>query len=93
MKNPFQKNDHKLLLAGVLFGSIAAGAAAYFFRDEIAGYLDGIFAKEREPEDDEKEHGYLHHRSKAPKTDREALKKHVILHEAGQSGHEEGQKG
>ncbi|WP_162996879.1 hypothetical protein [Mucilaginibacter kameinonensis] len=92
MKNPFQKNDHKLLLAVVLFGSIAAGAAAYFFRDEIAGYFDGVFTKEPDNEDHGNEQGYLHHRDKGPKTDREALIKNEILHESGRSSHEDVQQ-
>jgi len=90
MKNPFEKNDHKALIAGVIFGSVAAGAAAYLFltksgaavRQEITGHFNRVLAAftggEQEPAEDHS-WDYLQHPAKKPKTDREALLKHEII--------------
>jgi gas vesicle protein len=97
MKNPFEKNDHKVLIAGIIIGSVAAGAAAYLFltetgssvRQEIAGHFgrirDAFMGNEPELVVDH-EPEYLQHPKKKAKTDREALLKHVIL---GGEHHEE----
>jgi hypothetical protein len=90
MKNPFEKNDHKVLIAGVIIGSVAAGAAAYLFltrsgaavREEIVGHFNRVLAAfsgsdDQSAEDHAKD--YLQHPVKKPKTDREALLKHEIL--------------
>lgn len=91
MKNPFEKNDHRILIGGVIAGSVIAGAATYLFltetgssvRRQIADRLsrmkESIFGEtapivEEVPE-------YLQKTHKAPKTNREALKKNEILHE------------
>jgi gas vesicle protein len=50
MKNPFEKNDHKVLIAGVIIGSVVVGAAAYLFltetganvRRELTGHLNRV---------------------------------------------------
>lgn len=73
-------NDHKLLIAGLLIGVAAAGAAVYFFRDELAGLTGSFLGKAPETEICDDPQAYLHHSSKAPKTDREKLIKHEILH-------------
>ncbi|HEY9000989.1 MAG TPA: YtxH domain-containing protein [Mucilaginibacter sp.] len=92
MKNPFERNDHRVLIGGVIAGSVIAGAAAYLFltetgstiRRDVADRLDRLKQKffgngtqpvvEGVPE-------YMQKPHKAPKTDREELKKNEILHE------------
>ncbi|MDB5144557.1 MAG: hypothetical protein JWQ66_3270 [Mucilaginibacter sp.] len=89
MKNPFEKNDHKLLIAGIVIGSAAAGAVAYLFLTEtgsqVRQQLTGHFGRMRdaflgnrseEPQSDSQ--AYLKHKGKEPKTDREALLKGEI---------------
>ncbi|TSJ36344.1 hypothetical protein FO440_22835 [Mucilaginibacter corticis] len=39
MKNPLEKNDHKILIAGVIIGAVAAGAAAYLLLTEDGAEL------------------------------------------------------
>jgi gas vesicle protein len=90
MKNPFEKNDHKVLIAGIVIGSIAAGAAAYLFltdtgttvRQQLSGHFNRIrnafIGVEPEPVADHSM-DYLQPKMKKPKTDREALLKHEIL--------------
>ncbi|MBV8389934.1 MAG: hypothetical protein JO080_09070 [Mucilaginibacter sp.] len=102
MKNPFEKSDHKVLIAGVIFGSLAAGAAAYLFltksggavRQEIAGHFNRLLTAftggEQEPAEDHTR-DYLQHPVKKPKTDREALLKHEII--GGGHPEHEGEKG
>ena len=92
MKNPFERNDHRILIGGVIAGSVIAGAAAYLFltetggsiRREIADRLDrmkqSIFGGGVEPIVEETPE-YLQKPHKAPKTDRGPLKKNEILHE------------
>lgn len=96
MKNPFEKNDHKILIAGILFGSAVAGAVAYLFltrtgsqlRKQLTGHLgrmrDSFLGIEPQDEPAEQTPAYLKNKVKPPKTDREKLEKHEILHE--QSG-------
>lgn len=99
MKNPFEKNDHKVLIAGIIIGSAVAGAAAYLFltktgasvRQQLAGHFDrmkdAFMGGEPEPEE-EAVPEYLQQKTKKPKTDREALVKNEILgdeHHAGQN--------
>ncbi len=52
MKNPFEKNDHKVLIAGILIGTVVAGATAYLFLTEtgteVRGQLAGHFGRLRE---------------------------------------------
>ena len=105
MKNPFEKNDHKLLIGGIVLGSIAAGAVAYLFltetgsqvRKELAGHfnrmLDTFLGNTPEEQVPESEPAYLRHRGKAPKTDREELKKHATPHDHGsQDSHHESEQ-
>lgn len=92
MKNPFEKNDHRILIGGVIAGSVIAGAAAYLFlteagssvRRQVADRLDrmkeSIFGPDAEPIVEEVPE-YLQKPHKAPKTNREALKKNEISHE------------
>jgi len=51
MKNPFEKNDHKVLIAGIVIGSVVIGAAAYLFLTEtgasVRGELAGHFNRMR----------------------------------------------
>ncbi len=39
MKNPFENNDHKVLIAGIIVGSVLVGAAAYLFLTETGGNI------------------------------------------------------
>ena len=101
MKNPFEKNDHRILIGGAIAGSVIAGAAAYLFltetgsavRRQVAGSLDrmkeSIFGRRAEPIVEEAPE-YLQKPHKAPKTNREALKKSEILHEKNPNDTAEG---
>jgi hypothetical protein len=101
MKNPFEKNDHRVLIGGVIAGSVIAGAAAYLFltetgssvRRQAADKLDrmkqSIFGRGAEPIVEEVPE-YLQKPHKAPKTNREALKKNEILHEQNPGDSAEG---
>lgn len=92
MKNPFERNDHRILIGGVIAGSVIAGAAAYLFltetgssvRRQLAGRFDdlkqSIFGGGSEPIV-EAVPEYMQKPHKAPKTNRAALKKNEILHE------------
>ena len=87
------------MIAGIVIGAVAAGAAAYLLltekgaelRSEIGAQLDKLLGREPTLSADTHEdpQAYLHHKSKAPKTDRDALKKHDILHEGGHEEHPE----
>lgn len=91
MKNPFEKNDHKVLIAGILIGSIAAGAAAYLFltepgsqvRAQLAGHLgrirDAFIGAQSAEAANEGTPGTPAHTDKAPKPKREALKKQQVM--------------
>jgi gas vesicle protein len=91
MKNPFERNDHRVLIGGVIAGSVIAGAAAYLFltetgssvRRQVVDRFDrmkqSIFGNGAEPIV-EAVPEYMQKPSKAPKTDRQALKKNEILH-------------
>ena len=101
MKNPFEKNDHRILIGGVIAGSVIAGAAAYLFltetgtsvRRQVADRLkrlkQSIFDRAAEPIV-EKAPEYLQRPHKTPKTDQEALKKNEILHEENPDNAAEG---
>lgn len=100
MKNPFEKENHTSLIAGLIIGTAAAGTAAYLIftgkgasiRQEISSSFDRIrntLMGITEPEPDNHTMAYLHKPHKAPKTDREALLKHHILTEHGDSGSSE----
>lgn len=101
MKNPFERNDHRILIGGVIAGSVIAGAAAYLFltetgtsvRRQVADRLDrlkqSIFGNEVEPVVEQVPE-YLQKPRKAPKADRDALKKNEILHEENPGDTSEG---
>ena len=90
MKNPFEKEKHTGLIAGLIIGSVAAATVSYLMltgkgavirkdlADTFARLQDTIFGT-REPEEEE-DHSmdYLQKPHKAPKTDRAALLKHQI---------------
>ena len=91
MKNPFEKNDHKVLITGIIIGSALAGAAAYLFltdtgttvRQELSGHInrirDAVMGVKPVPAEDRHAADYVHHEHlKQPKTDRATLKTHVI---------------
>lgn len=101
MKNPFERNDNRILIGGAIAGSIIAGAAAYLFltetgtsvRRQVADRVDrlkqSIFGNGVEPIVEEVPE-YLRKSRRASRTDREALKKNEILHEEnpGDTGEE-----
>ncbi|MFD0750537.1 hypothetical protein ACFQZS_10310 [Mucilaginibacter calamicampi] len=87
MKNPFKKKSNTLLIAGIAIGAAAASLAYLFLtesgtavRQQLAGYFDRDVDESDEDEDPQ---DYLHHTAKAPKTDREALLRHEVLHNNG----------
>lgn len=84
MKNPFKKKNNTLLIAGIAIGAAAASLAYLFLTESgtaVRQQLAGYFGKdETDDNDDEDPQAYMHHPGKAPKTDREALLKHEILH-------------
>lgn len=102
MKNPFQKDDNKLLIAGITVGSLAAGATAYLLMtergkqirtqlaDKFGHMYTNFFGNRNSEAHTEETPAYMQHKGKAPKTDREKLLKHEILHEPGQEGPAEG---
>ena len=90
MKNPFKKSDNTLLIAGIALGAAAVSVAYLFLtksgadvRQLLSGYLRRGSDTDGEQETDPQ--AYLHHTTKAPKTDREALLKHELLHNTGDS--------
>ena len=101
MRNPFQKNDHRGLIAGLLIGSAVAGAAAYLLftqdgselRRELVSQFNklkaSLLGNDDEDEQPEPQPEYLQHRHKAPKTDREALLHNEILHTGEHKEHHE----
>ena len=100
MKNPFEKNDHKTLVAGIIIGSAVAGVAAYLYltetgksvRREVGGHFsrmrDAFIGAEPEPEPEHVQ-DYLQHKKKKPKTDRDALLKHEITGSDAHKHHED----
>jgi len=84
MKNPFKKKDNTLLIAGIAIGAAAASLAYLFLTESgsaVRQQFAGLFGRERDELDEEQDpQAYMHHPGKAPKTDREALLKHEILH-------------
>ena len=104
MKNPFERNDHSVLIGGVIAGSVIAGAAAYLFlteagssvRRQVADRVDrlrlSIFGNGAQPIV-EAVPEYMQKPHKAPKTNRTELKKNEILHEENPGDTTEGQPG
>jgi hypothetical protein len=92
MKNPFERNDHRILIGGAIAGSVIAGAAIYLFltetgtsvRRRVADRFDrmkeSIFGRDVEPIVEEVPE-YLQKPRKQSKTDRQGLKKNEILNE------------
>jgi len=84
MKNPFKKKSNTLLIAGIAIGAAAASLAYLFLTESgtaVRQQLAGYFGQEEEESDEEQDpQAYMHHPGKAPKTDREALLKHELLH-------------
>ena len=93
MKNPLVKQDNSLLFAGIAIGTLAAGAITYvllsdnasgirtFVTDQLSSLIDKISGsgKEEEEAEEHSSHEYNHPKHKAPKTDREALLKDMII--------------
>jgi hypothetical protein len=91
MKNPFIKEEHNGLIAGLIIGSVAAATVSYLMltgkgavirkdlSDAFGRIQDTIFGSQQQ-EEQEEDHSkdYLQKPHKAPKTDREALLKHQI---------------
>jgi len=87
MKNPFKKKDKTLLIAGIAIGAAAASLAYLFLTESgtaVRRQLAGYFGKDEDGDQEEPDpQAYLHHPTKAPKTDRDALLKHEVLHNTG----------
>jgi hypothetical protein len=94
MKNPFVKERHNGLIAGLIIGSVAAGVVSYLMLtgkgaairqdlcDTFARLQNTVFGT-HEQEDDDHAVDYLQKPHKAPKTDREALLHNQILTDHG----------
>lgn len=89
MKNPLQRNNHTLLIAGIAAGTIAAGAAAAYlflsesgseFRERLTSQLGNWFSGKNEQSAQYATPAYLQHKGAQPKTDREQLQRGDILH-------------
>lgn len=89
MKNPFQHNNHNLLIAGIAVGTAAAGAAAAYlflsesgseFRKRFSSQMGNWFSRSNEQPADHETPAYLQHKGAQPKTDREQLQHGTILH-------------
>lgn len=80
MKNLFEKKTRMPLILGLALGAAAACAAVYFFRDELGELIDRFLDEDQRTGHAPDTQAYLHHEQKAPKTDREALRHHDILH-------------
>jgi hypothetical protein len=93
MKNPFEKESHSALIAGMVIGSAAAATAAYLLLTENGGAVrrriierllalrNSLMAVPAEEVPNEHANDYMHPKMKAPKTDREELLHHEIIHE------------
>jgi len=91
MKNPFEKNDHKVLIAGIVIGSVLVGAAAYLFltetgaqvRQQLTGHVDrmrdAFLGTQPEEEAAPAEPEPLLHKGKAPKTNKEKVAKDELV--------------
>jgi hypothetical protein len=101
MRNPFEKERHTGLIAGLIIGSVAAATVSYLMltgkgavirkdlADTFARLQNTVFGTQEQEEEEDHSTDYLQKPRKAPKTDREALLKHEIL--ADDSGaHTEG---
>jgi gas vesicle protein len=96
MKNPFVKERHNGLIAGLILGSVAAAAVTYLLvtekgaslRQDLADSFSRLHntvfgGQEQEQEVENNAHDYLEKPHKAPKTDREALLHNQILSHTG----------
>jgi hypothetical protein len=91
MKNPFERRDNTVLVASVVVGSVAVGAATYFLlteagskiRERFTNQFNSLRTRFAGGGDIEQhahpEAAYIHKRKKSPKTDREALLKHEVI--------------
>jgi gas vesicle protein len=87
MKNPLQRNNHTLLIAGIAVGAAAAGAAAYLFlsesgerfREQLTSHLANWFSRKEEQSSQHETPAYLQNKGARPKTDREQLQHGDIL--------------
>ena len=92
MKNPFERRDNTVLVASVVVGSVAVGAATYWLlteagtkvRERLTTQFNSLrsrFSSNNQQDEVQPEITYIHKRKKTPKTDREALLHHEILTE------------
>jgi hypothetical protein len=89
MKNPFEKEDNSVLIASIVIGSVAAAGVTYLLltetgarvREELAKQVDRLRNLITGAEEPHEEHviDYIHKRTKAPKSDREAILKHGVI--------------
>lgn len=99
MKNSFQKNDHKLLIAGIAVGTVAIGATAYLLltetgaelRERVTNQFNTWFGRQQQEAAVPETPAYMQHKGARPKTDREHLIKGDILHHEGENPSEEQQ--
>ncbi|QKJ30326.1 hypothetical protein HQ865_11345 [Mucilaginibacter mali] len=92
MKNPFERRDNTVLIASLALGTVAVGAATYFVLSEKGAALRqrvtdqfsrvrNLFGGSTLEEHTEPTLEYARKKAKKPKTDREALLHHEILHD------------
>ena len=86
-------DNNKTWIATILLGAVAAGAASYLLLTDEGSALrgkllsqyhkikDSAFGVAQEQPGAAQQPGYLKHKQKAPKTDREALQHGEILHD------------
>jgi hypothetical protein len=101
MRNPFEKERHNGLIAGLIIGSVAAATVSYLMltgkgavirrdlADTFARLQNTVFGSHQQEEEEDHAKDYLQKPHKTPKTDREALLKHQILAEDGGAHTEE----